>query len=157
MNRLCRSDSHVQVTKLGGVAASTLGNALLLGILLLGLSMTIQVALAGKPGNPPPPPPPPPVQYRLTWLDSEWAVGSSAFDVNNLGTVVGKATAIDGQDRAFRYAAGFMEDLNDLGAVWTNLGSGGDDGWVALSANKINNFGQIVGRAKQFPSLNERL
>src|SRR4051812_11028857 len=45
-----------------------LATTLLLGVLLLGQSITAQVAHAGKPA-PPPAPVLPPVRYALQWLD----------------------------------------------------------------------------------------
>lgn len=62
---------------------------------------------------------------------------SSATDVNNHGQIVGWSFDAIGQRRAFLYANGAMVDLNTL----LEPGSG----WVLLSANAINDAGQITG------------
>jgi probable HAF family extracellular repeat protein len=65
---------------------------------------------------------------------------SSASDVNNHGQIVGWALNASGQRRAFLYANGVMVDLNTL----VEPGSG----WVLLSANAINDAGQIAGEGR---------
>ena len=62
---------------------------------------------------------------------------SSASDVNNHGQIVGWSLNASGQRRAFLYSNGEMVDLNTL----LEPGSG----WVLLSANAINDAGQITG------------
>lgn len=65
---------------------------------------------------------------------------SRAFDINDRGQVVG--TSRDGgiaANRAFLWENGEMFDLN---ALVDDL-----DGWLLLSAQAINNRGQIVGQA----------
>lgn len=66
---------------------------------------------------------------------------SLGFGINDDGQVVGQMS--DGSvNRAFLYSGGQMQDLNVLA---------GDalDGWVLLSAQSINNSGQIVGVAQK--------
>ena len=63
---------------------------------------------------------------------------SSARDINNHGQIVGFAQDGSGAFRAFLSDAGAaMVDLNTLLPA--------DSGWVLLSANAINDAGQIVG------------
>lgn len=63
---------------------------------------------------------------------------SSARDINNLRQIVGSALNASGQARAFLSEAGAqMVDLNTLLPA--------DSGWVLLSANAINDAGQIAG------------
>jgi probable HAF family extracellular repeat protein len=62
---------------------------------------------------------------------------SSAADVNNHGQIVGWSLNGSGERRAFLYTNGTMVDLNAL----LEPGSG----WVLLSANAINDAGQITG------------
>lgn len=65
---------------------------------------------------------------------------SEAFDINNHGHVVGKATySLDQKNHAFIWRNGIMQDLNDY------LPS--DSDWILKSANGINDKGQIVGSA----------
>ena len=64
-------------------------------------------------------------------------VESSASDINNHGQVVGWSLNASGERRAFLYTNGAMVDLNTL----LEPGSG----WVLLSANAINDAGQITG------------
>ncbi len=63
---------------------------------------------------------------------------SSARDINNHGQIVGYARDSTGAYRAF---------LSDAGAAMVDLNSllPADSGWVLLSANAINDAGQIVG------------
>lgn len=65
---------------------------------------------------------------------------SIARDINADGVIVGDAQLADGSTHAFRHAAGAMIDLN------TVLPSG--SGWELLSANAINNRGEIVGQGR---------
>jgi probable HAF family extracellular repeat protein len=66
---------------------------------------------------------------------------SLGFGINDAGQVVGRMS--DGSvDRAFLYSNGQMQDLNVLAADAL-------DGWVLLSAQSINNSGQIVGVAQK--------
>ena len=58
------------------------------------------------------------------------------FAINNLGVVVGQST-FQNTYHAFVYSAGKMKDLNKLIAAGS--------GWLLLSANGINDAGQIVG------------
>jgi probable HAF family extracellular repeat protein len=62
---------------------------------------------------------------------------SSAADVNNKGQIVGYSEIAGGARRAFLYVGGVMTDLNSLLVPGT--------GWVLLSANAINDAGQIAG------------
>jgi probable HAF family extracellular repeat protein len=66
-------------------------------------------------------------------------LGSSTswgFGINDSGIIVGQAT-FSNTYHAFIYSGGKMKDLNTL----ITPGSG----WTLLSANGINNAGQIVG------------
>jgi probable HAF family extracellular repeat protein len=65
---------------------------------------------------------------------------SSAADVNNHGQIVGWSLDASGERRAFLYADGAMVDLNTLIEP--------DSGWVLLSANAINDAGQITGEGQ---------
>ncbi len=63
---------------------------------------------------------------------------SSARDVNNQGQIVGYALDAQSRRRAFlSHAGGPMVDLNTL--------IDPDGGWVLLSANAINDAGQVTG------------
>ena len=122
MKQLSRSDSHALVTKLGRVA-STLGATWLLRILLLGLSMTVPVAHAQKPGgggtlvlpN---------ARYTLTWLGGAYGNGQPR-DINNSGILVGSQFGTSFSypfgGTAFYAVGGVTYDLNGLSAVWRDL------------------------------------
>jgi probable HAF family extracellular repeat protein len=65
---------------------------------------------------------------------------SRAFDINELGQVVGMSGVLDeapGIDHAFLYEGGTMLDLNDLIPP--------ESGWILKSAVAINDLGQIAG------------
>jgi probable HAF family extracellular repeat protein len=63
---------------------------------------------------------------------------SSPYDINNSGFVVGQATDSSfNERRAFLYGRGFTYDLNDLIPA--------DSGWFLVSADGINEAGEIVG------------
>jgi probable HAF family extracellular repeat protein len=62
---------------------------------------------------------------------------SSAADINNHGQIVGYAETASGARRAFLYENGVLVDLNTL----LEPGSG----WVLVSANAVNDAGQIAG------------
>lgn len=64
---------------------------------------------------------------------------SSAYGINASGMVVGMSTVADKTSHAFLYDGTSMVDLATL---LTGTGSG----WLLLSANGINDQGQIVGR-----------
>ncbi|HMO50450.1 MAG TPA: hypothetical protein PKE26_06020 [Kiritimatiellia bacterium] len=61
---------------------------------------------------------------------------SDAYAVNDYGWVVGSSVS-NGQERAFLWRNGIMEDLNALAAS--------SGGWVLRRAYAINNQGEIVG------------
>jgi probable HAF family extracellular repeat protein len=107
---------------------------LVVAVLLL-FSFAAEVARAAKPG---PPPPPPPVQYVLHWLGP-----GLAWAMNDAGTIVGEA----GGHATLYTAANGMEDLNNIGAVWTELDGTPAPGWLAIKATGINFWGQVVGTA----------
>lgn len=65
---------------------------------------------------------------------------SSATDVNNHGQIVGWSLNAGGERRAFLYTNGVMVDLNTLLEP--------ESGWVLLSANAINDAGQIAGEGQ---------
>jgi probable HAF family extracellular repeat protein len=68
---------------------------------------------------------------------------SSASAINNLGQIVGIATATNGVIHAFLYQDGTMIDLNKLARL-THVN--GPSGFLALvTATGINDWGQIVG------------
>ncbi|WP_414652315.1 PEP-CTERM sorting domain-containing protein [Ideonella sp.] len=64
--------------------------------------------------------------------------GSVAFGINDVGQVVGESGTADGHSvHAFMYSDGQMVDLNDL--------IDSQSGWILVSAQAINNHGQIAG------------
>ncbi|MEX2139003.1 MAG: hypothetical protein WD894_07060 [Pirellulales bacterium] len=132
----------------------------LLGIVLLGLSMTEQVTNAQKRGgNTPPPPEPvlPAARYSLTWLDG--GTGWEALiphDINQSGVVVGRAYDPNAQftspQSAFAHSSstGVSINLNGLAAAWWDLNAAERTsalGWRAINAIGINDNGLIVGSA----------
>ena len=162
MKRLGRSDSHARDTKLGRVA-SKLGANLLLGILLLGLSTTGQVANAQKSGGSSTPVLPN-VRYTLTKLgpvsgfQTVWVSAP-----NGMGDGVGTASAGIGSPpgTALAYHSGtggspVIFDLNGLSAPWYDLNEmvlpGNVPtpvlGWKAPRAFGLNVAGDIVGYAE---------
>jgi probable HAF family extracellular repeat protein len=70
-------------------------------------------------------------------LGSLGGTESSARDINNHGQVVGYAKNASGEYRAFLWEGSEMVDLNTLLPA--------ESGWVLLSANAINDAGQIAG------------
>ena len=122
------------------------------------------LAFAGKPsgagnggGGKEPPPLPPPILYELTWIDMGPGWSARAYDMNNNGTVVGTAFSASG-DVAYKFRDGIVDNLNLLGARWTDLDepNGSTSGWTATEARKINVLGQIVGTALNKFTLAER-
>jgi len=68
---------------------------------------------------------------------------SHATAINNWGEIVGSALAANGATHAFLYSRGAMTDLNDLVRL---THTNGPPGFLTLiSANGINDWGQIVG------------
>jgi probable HAF family extracellular repeat protein len=83
--------------------------------------------------------------FRHTGSDFEdlgtlGGTNSVARDINADGVIVGEAQLADGSFHAFRYTAGTMVDLNTLLPA--------SSGWELLSANAINNRGEIVGQGR---------
>jgi probable HAF family extracellular repeat protein len=76
----------------------------------------------------------------LGTLPGGWS--SFATSINNLGQVVGSSTSTEGpigfrgSNGGFLYSNGVMQDLNELIAPGS--------GWDIISANQINNRGQIL-------------
>jgi probable HAF family extracellular repeat protein len=65
---------------------------------------------------------------------------SFAFGINNSGTIVGYGDeGVSGQNFAWIYSSGSMQDLNTL--------TSGAGNWVMQAAYGINDYGQIVGTA----------
>ena len=136
MNRTSRSILRTSATTFSRANATSLA-----ALVLLGISLSTQVALAGKP-LPPPPPPPPAVYYDVNELGF-----GSANSMNEVGIIVGNDNG-----HAFRYdlLSGGV-NLNNLAATWIDLAvspSQTATGWIANRADGINNSGVIVGRAK---------
>jgi probable HAF family extracellular repeat protein len=74
----------------------------------------------------------------LTDLGSLGRTFSEAKDINDLGQIVGFATSISGSPQAaWLWDDGVMTDLNTLISA--------DSGWTLLSAEGINDHGDIVG------------
>jgi probable HAF family extracellular repeat protein len=69
-------------------------------------------------------------------LGSLGGIKAAAYDINNLGVIVGDSTLPDTTLHAFLYRSGTMTDLNTLIA---------NSGWILTSARAINDQGQIVG------------
>jgi probable HAF family extracellular repeat protein len=64
---------------------------------------------------------------------------SVARDINASGVIVGESNVGDGSTHAFIYVSGTMQDLNTYAPV---------SGWEFLTANAINDHGEIVGQAR---------
>jgi probable HAF family extracellular repeat protein len=75
----------------------------------------------------------------MTDLGTLGGPNSVAYGINDNGQVVGHADGSDGQEHAFLYSGGTMQDLGLLGGLGTN-GFG--------DARSINNEGQVVGGAQ---------
>ncbi len=78
-----------------------------------------------------------PASGGIVELGSLGGTESSARDINNHGQVVGYAQNASGEYRAFLWEGSGMVDLNTLLPA--------ESGWVLLSANAINDAGQITG------------
>ena len=74
----------------------------------------------------------------MTNLGTFGGYESTAFDINNLGEVIGIATTADDNAHSFFYSHGDMTNLSMLDAVVSN-------GWTEITISDINNNGQIVG------------
>jgi hypothetical protein len=134
----------------------------LLGIVLLGLSLTEQVTKAQKGGgNKPPPAEPvlPAARYVLTWLDggAGWEALIPA-NINQTGVVVGWAYDPSAQytspQSAFAHSSssGVTLNLSELAADWWDLNAAEPtmaEGWRAYTANGVNDDGLILGSAAQ--------
>ncbi len=62
---------------------------------------------------------------------------STAYGINDLGSIVGDATVATGTHQAFLYEDGVLYNLNDL--------IGTSAGWTLERAEDLNNAGQVVG------------
>lgn len=162
MRRISRSYLPASDTKLGRVA-SKLGANLLLGILLLGLSTTSQVANAQKSGGSSTPILPK-VRYTLTKLQFVPGLPVWVSAPNDVGDGVGTSYSQFGSRTALAYNSGtggspVIFDLNGLTAPWYDLNevvsSTQASGWRAPWAYGVNLAGDIVGYAENIvdPSL----
>jgi probable HAF family extracellular repeat protein len=77
----------------------------------------------------------PPGPYVVTDLGTLGGLSAQAYDLNELGHVVGYATNNASQGRAFLWRNGLMEDLGTLGGLHAD-------------AQDINDLGQVVGRSR---------
>jgi probable HAF family extracellular repeat protein len=83
---------------------------------------------------------PHPVVWRsgkVTVLPTAEGLGGGARGVNNRGRVVGTFEVAGDGSHAFLFQDGVMHDLNQC--------IPGDSGWVLISANAINDRGEVVG------------
>ncbi|MEX2140205.1 MAG: hypothetical protein WD894_13150 [Pirellulales bacterium] len=144
--------------RLATSVARVLRATCLLGVVLLGLSLTQQVTNAQKRGgNQPPPAEPvlPAARYTLTWING--GAGWEALfplDINQSGDVAGWAFDMNhtGPDSAFahRSSTGVSLNLNELTADWWDLNAAEPTlaaGWRATRASGINDNGLIAGSA----------
>ncbi len=76
----------------------------------------------------------------MTNLGTLGGTHSWANDLNDLGWVVGRSFTGTGGAHGFLWRDGVMLNLNDLLPP--------DSGWILLEATGINNFGQIIGIAR---------
>jgi len=74
------------------------------------------------------------VPFDLGTLGSDYSI---AYGINDVGKVVGDSFTSSGQPHAFLWNNGKMFDLNNL--------LSDNSGWELVSAQGINNRGQIVG------------
>jgi hypothetical protein len=160
-----RTSLSASSTRLATSVARALGAICLLGVVLLGLSMTEQAANAQKGGgNKPPPAEPvlPAARYALTWLDggTGWEALSPA-DINQSGVVVGRAYDPNAQftspASAFAHSSstGVTVNLSGLAAAWWDLNAAEPTlaaGWRAYGASGVNDNGLIVGSASNADS-----
>lgn len=98
-------------------------------------------ASAQKPG--PPPAPLPPVRYKLTVFTMPSA-GSTVFDMNNHGELVGYYQDAANLRHAFVIDPAAGSQVIDLGTLVTP-----PDGWYVSTAYGINDQGSIVGALGQ--------
>ena len=104
------------------------------------VSLLQHMASAGKP-TPPPTLPPMPIDYLVTWLNAPpGGSNSQATSSNTAGTVAGYYADVNGKSRACIWTAAGVFDLNAMAPV--------PSGWTLITARAINEFGQIVGSAK---------
>ena len=89
------------------------------------LAATVALTCAGEAGA---------QVYSVTPIDTFGGASSHALGLNDAGAVVGYAQNAAGQNRAFLFSGGVLQDLGTLG---------GTD----AQATAINNLGQIVGHA----------
>ena len=112
----------------------------------------------GKPGGEDPPQPELSVGYMFTPLGTLGGGDGLARAMNNGGVVVGEADIPSGEQHAFRIFPdmdgnyGLLEDLNfdSQGELRQWVDHLGQDvtGCIAVSANDINEFDEIVGKAE---------
>jgi probable HAF family extracellular repeat protein len=82
----------------------------------------------------------------LGTLDPNYAYAEAiANGINNPGDVVGRSSWTGGGDHGFIYTNGKLYDLNNWN--FRDTSNNPLSGWVIESADGINDYGQIVGRA----------
>jgi hypothetical protein len=154
-----RTRHNSSTTRLAPLLTGTMATTLVLGVLLVGLSITPRVAYAQKGKSAPPPPVVlPPARYMIQWLDGGpgWTSVLPQF-INQTGGVAGNAFD-QNSPTSFVFAhsaATGTFNVNDLGAIWWDLNAPTPTsvaGWRATFAKGINDQGDIAGTATQLNS-----
>ena len=83
------------------------------------------------------------LSYTLVDLGTLGGATSEAFDVNNLGDVVGTAATAAGQSHAFLFRNGRMVDLGTLAGGTASQASAISDGGVIVGTSGINGYGPM--------------